>query len=107
MSDLRIEASPAPGKENKELAEQVVLRSRGQGVAETSAPVFSFFGGAEEEEEQSEIQIIEDPKVLSKETHAIRESTVVPTASLVNCDPPQDFLDSITEEVIQKSHQTK
>jgi len=101
MSDLRIEASPASGKENKELAGQVVLRSRGQGVAETSAPVFSFFGGAEEEEEQSEIQIIEDPKVLSKETHAIRESTVVPTASLVNCDPPQDFLDSITEEVME------
>jgi len=89
MSDLRIEASPAPGKENKQVAEQVVLRSRrgGQGVDETPAPVFSFFGG-EEEEEQPEVHVVEDQAVL-------------PTAPLVDCEPPQDFLDSITEEVME------
>jgi len=89
MSDLRIEASPAPGKENREAAEQLVLRSRGQqGVAGTSAPVFSFFGG-EEEEEQPEIHVIEDQKVLPT------------SAPSVACEPPQDFLDSITEEVME------
>ena len=87
MSDLRIEGSPAPGRENKEAAEQVVLRSRGQqGIAEISAPVFSFFGGGEEEEEP-EIHVVEDP-------------ILTPTsAPVVDCEPPQDFLDSITDEV--------
>lgn len=87
MSDLRIEASPAPGKENREVAEQLVLRSRGQ-QGETSAPVFSFFGG-EEEEEQPEIQVIEDQTLLPT------------TAPLDDSQPPQDFLDSITEEVME------
>merc|ERR1712037_894337 len=72
-----------------EAAEQVVLRSRGQqGGAETSAPVFSFFGGGEEEEEP-EIQVVEDPRLLPT------------SAPVVDCEPPQDFLDSITEEVME------
>ena len=95
MSDLRIEGSPAPGKENREAAEQLVLRSRGQqGEAGSSTAVFSFFGG-EEEEEQPEIHVIEDQKVLPT------------SAPSVACEPPQDFLDSITEEVIkERSNQT-
>ena len=95
MPDLRIEASPAPGKENREAAEQLVLRSRGQqGEAGSSTPVFSFFGG-EEEDEQPEIHVIEDQKVLPT------------SAPSVACEPPQDFLDSITEEVIkERSNQT-
>ena len=93
MSDLRIEGSPAPGRENKEAAEQLVLRSRGQqGVAGVSAPVFSFFGG-EEEEEQPEIHVIEDQKVLPT------------SAPSVAREPSQDFLDSITEEVIDKKRE--
>ena len=93
MSDLRIEASPAPGKENKQVAEQVVLRSRVQqgGASETPAPVFNFFGG--EEEEQPEIHVVED-------------QTVLPSAApSVDRETPQDFLDSITEEV--KSDETE
>ena len=86
MTDLRIEASPAPGEENREAAEQLVLRSK-QSVAETSPSVFSFFGGKAEEEE-SEIGVIENPMSLPT------------TAPLDDCEPPQDFLDSITEEVI-------
>ena len=69
------------------MAEQLVLSSRGQ-QGETSAPVFSFFGG-EEEEEQPEIQVIEDQTLLPT------------TAPLDDSQPPQDFLDSITEEVIK------
>jgi len=97
MSNLIIEASPAQGKGNQKLAEQLVLRSRGQrGVAGTSAPVFSFFGG-EEEKEEPEIHIIEDkPKI-----HITEKPTALPTAQLIDCDPPQDFLDSITEEVME------
>ena len=87
MSDLRIEASPAPGEENREAAEQLVLRSK-QSVLKTSSPVFSFFGG-EAEEEESEISVIENPMALP--------TTAAPS---VECEPPQDFLDSITEEVI-------
>jgi len=97
MSNLRIEASPASGKENKKLAEQLILRNRGQRrVDETSAPVFSFFGG-EDEEEQPEIHVIED----QSEIHITEKPRALPTAPLVVCDPPQDFLDSITEEVME------
>ena len=89
MSDLRIEGSPAPGKESRQAAEQLVLRSK-QSVAETPTPVFSFFGG-ETEEEEPEISVTENQKAL-------------PTATpLVDSEPPQDFLDSITEEVIKTS----
>ena len=50
MSDLRIEASPAPGQENKESAKQLVLKSKSQGSVNATAPSFSFYGGEEEEQ---------------------------------------------------------
>ena len=83
MSDLRIEASPAPGQENKESAKQLVLKSKSQGGVNATAPSFSFFGG--EEEEQPEVHVVEDQPAF-------------PLDSLT--DQPPDFLDSITEEVI-------
>ena len=83
MSDLRIEASPAPGQENKESAKQLILKSKSQGSVNATAPSFSFFGG--EEEEQPEV-------------HVVKDQPAFPLDSLT--DQPPDFLDSITEEVI-------
>ena len=58
------------------------MKQRKQSSAQSSAPAFSFFGG--DDEEHSEVQVIEDQDQDPSSRNAL---------------PPSDFLDSITEEV--------
>jgi len=93
LSNLRIEGSPAQGKKNQQKAEQLVMKQKNQSFAQSSAPAFSFFGGGNEE--HPELHNIEDQDLDQGST------LDSPTPCPLNSPPPSDFLDSITEEVME------